>query len=106
MPGAAKTKIGLLSGLALAWLCAAGAARGADLDQPYHPPPPPAAASLAPPPPPSCDIVADPQMNLYNQVTRMGIQRVCVTRGVYADHFWPYEPPYWRPNHRQGYGPE
>jgi hypothetical protein len=24
--------------------------------------------------------------------------------GVYADHFWPYAPPYWRPNSRQGYG--
>ncbi|QAY95375.1 hypothetical protein CWB41_06190 [Methylovirgula ligni] len=104
MPGIAKTKMGLLPGLALACLCAAGAAWGADLDQPYYPPTPPPAVALSPPP--TCDIVADPQMNLYNQVTRMGIQRVCVTRGVYADHFWPYAPPYWRPNHRQGYGPE
>ncbi len=108
MPGTVKTKMGcrLLPGLALACVCAAGAARGADLDRPYYrpPPPPPPAALLSPPP--SCEIVAEPQMNLYNEVTRTGIQRVCVSRGVYADHFWPYAPPYWRPNHRQGYGPE
>jgi hypothetical protein len=47
-----------------------------------------------------------PQMNLFNEVTRAGVQNVCVSRGVYADGFWPYAPSYWRPNHRQGYGPE
>jgi len=103
MAGIANTKIGygLLASLALA--CLSGATQAADLDRPYYRPPPPPAALL--PPPPSCEIIAQPQMNLYNEVTRTGIQEVCVTRGVYADHFWPYAPPYWRPNHRQGYGP-
>ena len=82
--------------------------QAADLDHPYYRhrrrlPPPPVAFL---PTPPSCKVVPLPQMNLFNEVTRAGIQNVCVSRGVYADSFWPYAPSYWRPNHRQGYGPE
>jgi hypothetical protein len=106
-----KTICGLRLGLALIGLVLAGllamtGAQAADLDHPYyrhrrHLPPPPPAAFL--PPPPSCKIVPLPEMNLYNEVTRAGIQNVCISRGVYADSFWPYAPPYWRPNPHQGY---
>jgi hypothetical protein len=89
MPGMPRQK--WPAGGAPRWLCFASA------------PPAPPAASLSSPPP-RCEIVLHPQMNHYNEVTRTGLQRVCVTRGVYADHFWPYAPPYWRPNPRQGYG--
>ena len=90
-------------------LFAALGAQAADLDYPYphhnrHRPVPPPVAFL--PPPPSCKIVQQPQMNLYNEVTHFGVQQVCISRGVYMDSFWPYAPPYWWPNHRQGYGPE
>ncbi len=100
-------RLGLASiGLVLAGLLAMTVARAADLDHPYyrhrrHLPPPPPVAFL--PPPPSCKIVPLPEMNLYNEVTRAGIQNVCISRGVYADSFWPYAPPYWRPNPHQGY---
>ncbi len=81
--------------------------QAADLDYPYHRyqrrPPPPVGFL---PPPPGCRILPEPQMNLHNEVTRAGIQNVCISRGVYADSFWPYAPPYWRPNRRQGYAPE
>ncbi len=102
-----KTTRWLRLGLVLAGLFAVAEVQAADLDYPYHryrrhsPPP---VAFL--PTPPSCKVVPLPQMNLFNEVTRAGIQNVCVSRGVYADSFWPYAPSYWRPNHRQGYGPE
>jgi hypothetical protein len=95
--GAAATAICLLMG---------SGASAADLDHPYYRPVPVAPNPLCLPVPPSCRIVPQPEMNLYNEVTRVGIQRVCISRGVYADSFYPYAPPYWRPNHRQGYGPE
>ncbi len=102
-----KTIRGLWLGTVLAGLFAVIGVQAADLDHPYyhhrrHLPPPPPVAFL-PPPPPSCKIVPLPQMNLYNEVTRAGIQNVCISRGVYADSFWPYAPPYWRPNPHEGY---
>jgi hypothetical protein len=95
-----------LASAVIVGLSLCGAARAADLDHPYYPPPPVAVAPGCLPVPPSCRIIPQPEMNLYNEVVRAGIQRVCVSRGVYADSFYPYAPPYWRPNHRQGYGPE
>jgi hypothetical protein len=90
--------------LVLASLLISAVAHAADLDRPYHryrrPPPPPLGWL---PPPPSCKIVPEPEMNLFNEVTRDGIQRVCISRGVYADSFWPYAPPYWRPNPGKSY---
>ncbi len=77
-------RLGLASiGLVLAGLLAMTVARAADLDHPYyrhrrHLPPPPPVAFL--PPPPSCKIVPLPEMNLYNEVTRAGIQNVCISR--------------------------
>jgi hypothetical protein len=103
-----KTTCWLRLGLVLAGLFAVAEVQAADLDHPYYRhyrrlPPPPVAFL---PTPPSCKVVPLPQMNLFNEVTRAGVQNVCVSRGVYADGFWPYAPSYWRPNHRQGYGPE
>jgi len=95
-----------LAGAVLAAFAAGGVARAADLDHPYYRPVAVAPNPLCLPVPPSCRIIPQPEMNLYNEVTRAGIQRVCVSRGVYADSSYPYAPPYWRPNHRQGYGPE
>jgi hypothetical protein len=103
-------RLGLASvGLVLAGLFAVAGVQAADLDHPYYryhhrrlPPPP----VVFLPTPPSCKVVPLPEMNLFNEVTRAGIQNVCVSRGVYADSFWPYASSYWRPNHRQGYGPE
>ncbi len=86
----------------LAFALGAGAAQAADLDHRYYPPPRASAGDL--PPPPGCRLRAQPQMNLYNEVTRFGVQWVCISRGVYADSFWPYPPPYWaRPRWRSGY---
>jgi hypothetical protein len=83
-------RLGLgLIGLVLAGLWAMAEVQAADLDHPYY-----------------RHYRRLPQMNLFNEVTRAGVQNVCVSRGVYADGFWPYAPSYWRPNHRQGYGPE
>ena len=103
-----KTTCWLRLGFVLAGLWAMAEVQAADLDHPYYRhygrlPPPPVAFL---PTPPSCKVVPLPQMNLFNEVTRAGVQNVCVSRGVYADGFWPYAPSYWRPNHRQGYGPE
>jgi hypothetical protein len=91
-------------GLALAGVVTVASVQAADLDHPYyrhrrHLPPPVAFLPV----PPSCKIVPLPQMNLYNEVTRAGVQNVCISRGVYADSFWPYAPPYWRPNPHEGY---
>ena len=99
----AKKTIGCGLGLVLASL-SMGHAAAADLDRPYyrHRPLPPDVAFLSPPP--SCKLVPEPQMNLFNEVTRYGVQRVCITRGVYTDSYWPYAPPYWWPNPRKGYG--
>jgi hypothetical protein len=87
-----KRKItrGFRLGLVLAGLFAMAEVQAADLDYPYrryrrHLPPPPPVAFL--PTPPSCKVVPLPQMNLFNEVTRAGIQNVCVSRGVYADSF-------------------
>jgi hypothetical protein len=91
--------------LVLAGIIMATSVRAADLDHPYYRhrrrlPPPPVALL---PVPPSCKVVIQPEMNLYNEVIRAGIQNVCISRGVYADSFWPYAPPYWRPNPHEGY---
>jgi hypothetical protein len=103
------TRIGVgaapVLGFVLGALTLATSLQAADLDHPYyryrrHAPPPPVAFL---PTPPSCKIVPQPEMNLYNEVIRGGIQNVCISRGVYADSFWPYAPPYWRPNPHQGY---
>jgi len=42
---------------------------------------------------PSCRLVPQPQINVFNDVTRYRPIWVCQLRGVYADTFWPYHWP-------------
>lgn len=75
--------------LLIAALLGASAAQGADLGR-RGPFPGPAFAPLGP----RCRVVPQPQFNLYNDVTWYRPIRVCWSRGVFADTFWPYPWPY------------